>query len=258
MTRTSLFDLDGQVVLVSGGSRGIGRSISLLMAGAGAKVVVASRKIEACEAVVAEIKAGGGEGYAVACNISQADQRAALVAATENRFGPVSTLVCNAAVNVHYGPLATLDSGAFDKIMGTNVGANIDLINRVAPGMAAAGGGAVILLASVAGMVGNKDIGAYALSKAADSQLARNYAVQLGGQNIRVNAIAPGLIKTEFSEKLWEGDKGGEFARRTPLGRVGEPDDIAGTAVFLASRAAAYVTGQTIVVDGGISIADPF
>lgn len=258
MTTQSPFDLSGQVVLVSGGSRGIGRAISLMMAGAGAKVVVASRKIEACEAVVAEIAAAGGEGLPVACNISHADQRAALVAAAEKKFGPVSTLVCNAAANVHYGPLATLDAGSFEKIMNTNVGSNIDLINRVAPGMAAAGGGAVILLASVAGMVGSKLIGAYALSKAADSQLARNYAVELGPKGIRVNAIAPGLIKTDFSTKLWEGNKGADFSSRTPLGRVGEAEDIAGTAVFLASKAAAYITGQTIVVDGGITIADPF
>ena len=258
MKTTSPFDLSGQVVVVSGGSRGIGRAISLMMAGAGAKVVVASRKIEACEAVVAEIAAAGGEGLAVACNISHADQRAALIAAAEKRFGPVSTLVCNAAANVHYGPMATLDSASFEKIMKTNVGSNIDLINRVAPGMAAAGGGSVILLASVAGMVGSKMIGGYALSKAADSQLARNYAVELGPKDIRVNAIAPGLIKTEFSTKLWEGEKGGDFSSRTPLGRVGEAEDIAGTAVFLASKAAAYITGQTIVVDGGITIADPF
>ncbi len=258
MKTQSPFDLSGQVVVVSGGSRGIGRAISLMMAGAGAKVVVASRKIEACEAVVAEIAAAGGEGLPVACNISHADQRAALVAAAEKRFGPVSTLVCNAAANVHYGPLATLDAGSFEKIMNTNVGSNIDLINRVAPGMAAAGGGAVILLASIAGMVGSKLIGAYALSKAADSQLARNYAVELGPKGIRVNAIAPGLIKTEFSTKLWEGDKGADFSSRTPLGRVGEAEDIAGAAVFLASKAAAYITGQTIVVDGGITIADPF
>ena len=265
MKTQSPFDLSGQVVVVSGGSRGIGRAISLMMAGAGAKVVVASRKIEACEAVVAEIAAAGGEGLPVACNISHADQRAALVAAAEKRFGPVSTLVCNAAANVHYGPLATLDAGSFEKIMNTNVGSNIDLINRVAPGMAAAGGGAVILLASIAGMVGSKLIGAYALSKAADSQLARNYAVELGPKGIRVNAVCPATMPTPLVKEVWM--TGGSYTGKTgtweekqvvaaqkyPLRRLGSTADCASLVVFLASDESTWMTGLAIPLDGGMS-----
>ncbi len=255
---TKLFDLTGQVALITGSSRGIGRAIGLMMAASGAKVVVTSRKIDACEAVVAEITASGGIAAAIACNISDKQQREDLVNAAEKKFGPVSTLVCNAAVNPAYGPMSALEDKAFDKVMGANVQASIHLINRVSPGMAAAGGGAVILLSSVAGLMGSKNIGIYAVSKAADIQLARNYAVELGPKNIRVNAICPGLIKTEFSSVLWDGDKGRDFIARTPLGRLGESEDIAGAAVFLASNASRYITGQVIVVDGGMMVADPF
>ena len=254
---SALFDLTGQVALITGSSRGIGKAIALAMAAAGAAVVVTSRKFDACRAVETDIIASGGKALAVAANISDKAQLDALVNATEKTFGPVSTLVCSAAVNPSYGPMAALEDGAFDKVMRANVGASIHLINRIAPGMAA-GGGAVILVSSIAGMVGAKNIGAYAISKAADIQLARNYAVELGSQNIRVNTIAPGLIKTEFSTRLWEGRRGQDFIARTPLGRLGEAEDIAGAAVFLASRAARYITGQTIVVDGGVTIADPF
>ena len=255
---SKLFDLTGQVAIVTGSSRGIGKAIALMMAASGAKVMVTSRKIEACETVVAEITAAGGTAAAIACNISDKQQREDLVNAAEKKFGPVSTLVCNAAVNPAYGPMAALEDKAFDKVMGANVQASIHLINRVSPGMAAAGGGAVILLSSVAGLMGSKNIGIYAVSKAADIQLARNYAVELGPKNIRVNAICPGLIKTEFSTLLWEGDKGRDFIARTPLGRLGESEDIAGAAVFLASNASRYITGQAIVVDGGVTVADPF
>jgi dehydrogenase/reductase SDR family protein 4 len=258
MATPSLFDLTGQVALITGSSRGIGKAIALAMAAAGAAVVITSRKVEACQAVEAAVIAAGGKAMAVAANISDRAQLGALVNAAENTFGPVSTLVCNAAVNPSYGPMAGLDDRAFDKVMNANVGASIHLINRVAPGMAAAGGGAVVLLSSVAGLMGSQNIGAYAISKAADIQLARNYAVELGPKNIRVNAIAPGLIRTEFSTLLWEGKKGEDFVARTPLGRLGESEDIAGAAVFLASNAARYITGQTIVIDGGVTIADPF
>lgn len=251
MPDLKIFDLSGQTVLITGSSRGIGKSIAMAMAAAGAKVVVTSRKIEACEAVAGEINASGGTAVAIACNISDKAQIDALINAAENKLGAVSTLVCNAAVNPAYGPMAQLEDRAFDKVMAANVAASIHLINRLSPGMAAAGGGAVILISSVAGLMGSKNIGAYAISKAADIQLARNYAVELGSSNIRVNAICPGLIKTEFSAKLWEGAKGQDFIARTPLGRIGEAEDIAGATVFLASAAAHYITGQTLVIDGG-------
>ena len=258
MTLTNPCDLTGRVALVTGSSRGIGKAIAQTLAAAGAKVVVTSRKVEACETVVAEIEAAGGQALAVACNVSRKEQVEALVQVTREKLGDISILVCNAATNPAYGPMADLEDKAFEKIMGTNVGANIHLINLVAPGMAAAGGGSVILLSSIAGIMGSKTIGAYAISKAADIQLARNYAVDLGRQNIRVNAILPGLIRTEFSTVLWEGERGERFIERTPLGRLGEAEDIAGVALFLASDAGKFVTGQGIVADGGVSISDPF
>jgi len=257
MAASHPFSLAGQVALITGSSRGIGRAIALGFAAAGAKVVVSSRKLEACAAVVAEIEAAGGTAIAVACNVSDKAQVESLVQETEKRLGAVSTLVCNAATNPAYGLMTALEDRAFDKVMATNVAANIRLINLVAPGMAARGGGSMTLISSITGLMGSRNIGAYAISKAADIQVARNYAVELGSKNIRVNAICPGLIKTEFSTVLWEGKRGEDFITRTPLGRLGEPEDIAGVALFLASQAAGYITGQAIVADGGVTIADP-
>lgn len=255
---SDLFHLDGRVAIVTGASRGIGRAIALTLAGLGAKVVVSSRKVEACDAVVDEIKAAGGEAVSIACNVGEKDQLEKLVAETEAKLGAARILVCNAATNPIYGPMAEVEDRAFDKIMAVNVRGNITIINRVSPGMAAAGGGSIILLSSIAGLAGSKNIGAYAVSKSADAQLARNYAVELGPKNIRVNAVAPGLIKTDFAEALWQGEAGKAFAARTPLGRVGEPADIAGVVAFLAGDAAQFVTGQTLVADGGVMVADPF
>ena len=253
-----LFDLSGKVAVVTGSSRGIGRSIARLLAEAGAKVTVTSRKAEACEAVAREIASDGGQAIAVACNVSDKVQVSNLIKETHSQLGPVDILVCNAATNPSFGPMADLEDRVVEKIFTTNVQGPAWLINLVAPQMAEAGGGAVILLSSVAGMTGSKNIGAYAVSKAADAQLARNYAVELGPSNIRVNAIAPGLVKTDFARALWEGKEGEAFAAKTPLGRLGEPEDIAGVALFLASDAAKFITGQVIVADGGILIADPF
>ncbi len=253
-----LFDLSGKVAIVTGSSRGIGRAIAKMLAEAGAKVAVTSRKADACEAVAQEIKAGGGEAIAVACNVSDKVQVSNLVKETQAQIGDVDILVCNAAANPAFGPMADLEDRAVEKIYATNVQGPTWMINLVAPHMAENGGGSIILLSSIAGMTGSKNIGAYAVSKAADAQLARNYAVELGPKHIRVNAIAPGLIKTEFARALWEGEEGKAFAARTPLGRLGEPDDIAAVAVFLASDASRFITGQVIVADGGVLIADPF
>jgi len=255
---SELFRLDGQPAIVTGASRGIGRAIAMTLAQMGAKVVIASRKLDACEEVVRTITAEGGQAIAIACNVGERDQLLQLVSTCEAKLGAPRILVCNAATNPVYGPMADLDDRAFDKIMSVNVRGNITLINRVAPGMVAAGGGSIILLSSIAGLAGSKNIGAYAVSKSADAQLARNYAVELGPKNIRVNAVAPGLIKTDFAEALWQGEAGKAFAARTPLGRFGEPEDIAGVVAFLASDAARFVTGQTLVADGGVMMADPF
>lgn len=253
---TNPFDLSGKVAIVTGSSRGIGRSIAETMAGLGAKVVVSSRKIEACEPVVEGIRQKGGEAVAIACNISRKPEVVALVAGTQERFGPIDILVCNAAVNPVYGPMSSLSDEAFDKIMGANVKSNLWLCNLVIPGMAERDGGAVVIVSSIAGLRGTSVIGGYGISKAADFALARNLAVEWGHKNVRINCIAPGLIKTDFARALWEDPQALESRNsQTPLRRIGTPDEIGPVAAFLASPASSFMTGQTIVVDGGVTIA---
>jgi NAD(P)-dependent dehydrogenase (short-subunit alcohol dehydrogenase family) len=253
---TTPFHLTGKVAIVTGSSRGIGRSIAETMARLGAKVVVSSRKIEACEPVVEGIRAEGGEAFAVPCNIARKAEVEALVAKANDHFGPVDILVCNAAVNPIYGTMGELTDEAFDKIMGSNVKSNLWLCNLVIPGMAERGGGAVVIISSIAGLRGTEMIGAYGISKAADFALARNLAVEWGPKNVRVNCIAPGLVKTDFARALWEDDRALERRnRQTPLRRIGTPDEIGPVAAFLASPAASFITGQTIVADGGVTIA---
>jgi NAD(P)-dependent dehydrogenase (short-subunit alcohol dehydrogenase family) len=252
----SPFDLTGKVALITGSSRGIGRSIAEIMAGLGARVVVSSRKAEACEPVAADIRAAGGEAMVVPCNISRKAEVQNLVEESARRLGPIDILVCNAAVNPVYGPMGELSDEAFDKVMGANVKSNLWLCNLAIPGMAERGGGAVVIVSSIAGLRGTEMIGAYGISKAADFALARNLAVEWGPRNVRVNCIAPGLIRTDFARALWEDE--GRLARRneaTPLRRIGVPSEIGGIAAFLASPAASFITGQVIVADGGVTIA---
>ena len=250
------FDLTNKVAIITGSSRGIGRSIAETMAGLGAKVVVSSRRAEACESVAAAIRDRGGEATVIACNVSRKNEVEALVAGTLAHYGRIDILVCNAAVNPVFGPLAQLSDEAFDKIMGANVKSNIWLANLVIPGMAARGGGAVVIISSIGGLRGSDMLGAYGISKAADFALARALAVEWGPRNVRVNCIAPGLVKTDFARALWE-DEARLAVRtaRTPLRRIGLPEEIGPIAAFLASPAASFITGEIIVADGGVTIA---
>src|SRR5919107_1614777 len=252
MAVSSLFDMTGKVALVTGSSRGIGRAIAQRLAEHGAKVVVSSRKLEACEEVVAAIRAKGGEAFAHACNIGRKEDLQGLVNAAIQKWGGIDTLICNAAINPYFGPMANMADDAWDKIMASNVRSNFWLCNMVLPQMAERGGGSIVIISSIAGLVGSPTLGVYGLSKAADMALARNLCAEWGPKNIRANCIAPGLIRTDFAKALWEDPEiYRKRTRDTPLKRIGEPDEIAGAAVFLASAAGSFMTGQSMVIDGG-------
>ena len=249
------FDLTGQVAVITGSSKGIGRAAAEAMSALGAKVVISSRKADACEEVAAAIRKAGGEAIVIPCNISRRAEVEALVSGTLKQWGRIDTLVCNAAVNPYYGPLAGLSDEAFDKIMSSNVRSNIWLSNLAIPGMAEKGGGSVIIVSSIGGIRGTGVLGAYGISKAADFALARNLAVEWGPKNVRVNCVAPGLIKTDFARALWEDEKNLKpRLTTTPLRRIGEPDEIGGIVAFLASKAASFMTGTIVVADGGVTI----
>jgi NAD(P)-dependent dehydrogenase (short-subunit alcohol dehydrogenase family) len=257
MTMANLFDLSGKVAIVTGSSRGIGKASALALAEAGARVVISSRKQDACEAVAAEINAAHGSGAALAIAASISDKAALehLVAETRRLWGRIDVLICNAASNPYYGPLAGIADEQFRKILDNNVLSNHWLIQMVAPEMRERREGSIVIVSSIGGLRGSPVIGAYNVSKAADFQLARNYAVEYGPDNVRVNCIAPGLIRTDFARALWEDP---ETERRStkdaPLRRIGEPDEIAGAVVFLASPASGFMTGQAMVIDGGVTI----
>lgn len=253
----SLFDLTGKVAIVTGSSRGIGRAIAEELAAQGARVVISSRKQEACDEVAAEINAAHGDGAAVAiaASISDKVQLQDLFARTKEQLGPVDILVCNAASNPHYGSMDGIEDEQFRKVLDNNILSNHWLIQLALPDMRAKGDGAIIVVSSIGGLRGSPTIGAYNVSKAADFQLVRNYAVENGEHGIRVNAIAPGLVKTDFARALWENPKAlAATEARLPMRRIGEPRDIAGAAVYLSSPAARWITGQAVVVDGGATI----
>lgn len=250
-----MFDITGKVALITGSSKGIGRAIAEQFASAGAKVVVSSRRQESCDAVADAITARDGEALAVACHAGDHAQIDALVDRTVAHWGRIDVLVCNAGINPVYGPLTALGDEAFDKIMRVNVHSPLWLAARVLPLMAGAGGGSVVLMASIGGLRGSPVIGAYGMSKAALMSLARNLAVEWGPRGIRVNAIAPGVVRTDFAKALTEDpERVARMKERTPLRRFGEPAEIAGIAHFLASAASSYMTGQVLVADGGETI----
>ena len=253
----NLFDLSGQVAVITGSSRGIGRAIAERMAEHGARVVISSRKADACEATVKDLQARFGPDCAIAvpANISSKADLQQLMAEARRRLGPIDILVCNAASNPYYGPQAGISDDQFRKILDNNIVANHWLISMAVPEMMERKRGSIIIVSSIGGLRGSPVIGAYCISKAADMQLARNLAVEYGPHNIRVNCIAPGLIKTDFARALWEDPE--MLTHRTattPLRRIGEPDEIAGAAVFLASQAGSFMTGQSLVIDGGVTI----
>lgn len=253
----SLFDLTGKTAIITGSSRGIGRAIAEAMADQGARVVISSRKPGPCEEVADGINKKHGDGTAIAipANISSKEDLQAMVDETNKSFGKIDILVCNAASNPYYGPMAGISDDQFTKILQNNIISNHWLVQMVAPQMQARKDGAIIIVSSIGGLRGTPIIGAYNISKAADFQLARNLATEFGADNIRVNCIAPGLIKTDFAKALWENP---ETLKRsltgTPLKRIGEPEEIAGAAVYLASKAGSYMTGQMLVVDGGATV----
>jgi NAD(P)-dependent dehydrogenase (short-subunit alcohol dehydrogenase family) len=255
----SLFDLSGKVALVTGSTKGIGRAIVERMAQHGAKVVVSSRKADLCDEVAAAINAQQGEEVAVAspCNISHKEQLQNLVSKTREKWGKIDILVCNAAVNPFFGSSADIPDDAFDKIMNVNIKANMWLCNMVLPEMVERKEGSVTIVSSIGGLKGSRMLGAYGLSKAADFQMARNLSVEYGEHNIRANCIAPGLVKTNFARALWDNpDILKSATSGTPLKRIGMPDEIAGAAVFLASAAGGFMTGQSMVIDGGSTTAE--
>jgi NAD(P)-dependent dehydrogenase (short-subunit alcohol dehydrogenase family) len=250
----SLFDLSGKSAIITGSSRGIGRAIAEAMADQGAKVTISSRKPGPCQEVASGINEKHGEGTAIAvpANISSKEELQAMVDATNKAFGKVDIVVCNAAANPYYGPMEGITDEQFEKVLQNNIISNHWLIQMCMPQMRERKDGAIILVSSIGGLRGSPIIGAYNISKAADFQLARNLATEYGKDNIRVNCIAPGLIRTDFARALWEDPKNLKPALSgTPMARIGEPEEIAGAAVYLASRAGAYMTGQMMVVDGG-------
>jgi NAD(P)-dependent dehydrogenase (short-subunit alcohol dehydrogenase family) len=259
MIKTSLFDLSGKVALVTGSTKGIGRSIATELARHGAKVVISSRKSENCDAVSAsindELAGHPGEAVSIPANISRKAELNSLVNSTYEKLGGIDILVCNAAVNPAYGPMSDLSDSAFEKILTVNIMANHWLAQLVIPQMRLKKSGSIVVISSVGGLRGHEKLGAYCISKAADLQLVRNLALENGPYNIRVNAVSPGLIRTDFAKALWEDpDTLAVRVENDPLRRIGEPEELSGIAVYLASDASSFTTGQNFVVDGGSTI----
>ena len=250
------FDLRGKGALITGSSRGIGRAIAEAMAAHGANVIISSRKVDACEEAARVINdRGQGKAHVISANIGDKQSLEQLVAKSREALGSIDILVCNAATNPYYGPMAGISDEQFEKVLRNNLLSTHWLVNMVVPEMTERKAGSIILISSIGGLRGTPVIGAYNISKAADFQLARNLAVEHGAEGIRVNCIAPGLIRTDFARALWEDEQ--NLARAltgTPLARIGEPEDVAGAALFLASDASRYVTGQTLIVDGGATV----
>jgi NAD(P)-dependent dehydrogenase (short-subunit alcohol dehydrogenase family) len=247
-----LFDLSGKVAVVTGSSRGIGRAIAEGFAEAGAKVTISGRNQAPCDEVVEAIRGKGGEAIAVTARISDHAQLENLAAKTREQWGRIDILVCNAAINPHYGPLENLTDQVFERMMTNNVLSNLWLSKLVVPDMKANREGSIIFISSIGGLKSSTVIAMYGVTKAADIALCRSLAAEWGPDGVRVNCIAPGLIETDFARALYENpERRAKVEAETPLRRLGQPEDIAGTALLLASPAGGFITGTTIVVDGG-------
>lgn len=257
----NLFDLSGKVAVITGSTKGIGKAIAEQLAQHGAQVVISSRKKEICDEVSAQINEmtndGAGSAFAIPANISRKEELQNLVDKTREHYGQIDILVCNAAANPYYGPMLGISDEQFDKVMDNNIKSNHWLCSMVIPEMQARKDGSITIISSIAGLVGHTTLGAYGISKAADFALARNIAAEFGPDNVRANAIAPGLIKTDFARALWDNPEYLQAATANcPLRRIGTPEEIAGGVVFLASAAGNFVTGQTLTMDGGRTISN--
>ena len=254
---SKLFDLQNKSVLLTGASKGMGLAMAQGLVNHGANVVISSRKLDQCQIAVESINESIDQekAYAFSCNASSKDELNALVDFTMSKLGSITTLVCNAGVNSFFGSMSEIDDESYDKTMNTNVKSNHWLINMVSPFMKESGGGSIMITSSIAAFDASETLGTYSISKLAVLGLVRNYASELGPSNIRVNAICPGLVKTDFSKLLWENpDAEKATSQRMPLRRLGEADDFQGVAVFLASDESSFMTGQALTICGGASM----
>jgi dehydrogenase/reductase SDR family member 4 len=253
MART--IDLTGKVALVTGGGRGIGKAIAARLADAGAGVVIASRKKENLDAAAAELSGLAGRVVPIACHLGKTDQIEALVKETESLLGPVDILVNNSATNVGQGPALDVTDDMLDKMIEINIKAALRLIRLTVPKMIARGqGGSIINVSSISGLQPQAGGILYSFTKAGLNMMTRSWAREFGKHGIRVNALAPGLVQTDFSAYFWEDEtRRQQFVSEQPIGRLGQPDDIGGLALYLASDEASFVTGQVFVVDGGLT-----
>ena len=252
-----LFDLSGKIALVTGATRGIGAAIAQQLAAAGASVVISGNEVHECERLAADMRRDGHSVAGIPCDVANRREIEDLVRAVVELHGRIDILVCNAGIAPHAGPIGSASDLDWDRTMTVNVRSILWLTSLVVPGMAERCDGSVIIVSSIAGLRGNKALGLYGLSKAASAQLARNLAVEWGPSNVRVNAISPGVIETQFARPML--DDPAVMARRialTPLRRVGQPEEIAAVALLLASAAGAFMTGQNVVVDGGTTVGD--
>lgn len=247
--------LQNKVAIITGASRGIGQSIAEAFAQAGAKVVIASRKQDDLDQVAASIKAAGGDALAVAAHTGKKDTLTALVQKAVDTYGHLDILVNNAATNPHFGPLLEAEDSLWQKTLEVNVMGNVWLCQAAVPHMRSAGGGKIINIASIVGLNPGRFQGIYSATKAAVISLTKTLAMELGPDNIQVNAIAPGLVQTKFAQVLWENDSMMEMVKaRTPLGRIGQPDEIASLALWLAAPGSSFTTGSVFTVDGGVTL----